>query len=707
MRILTAYFFIIFLSISCNSQKQETMTTERKPNALINESSPYLLQHANNPVDWMPWGDEALKMAETEDKLIIISIGYSSCHWCHVMEEESFEDESVAKLMNENFVSIKVDREERPDIDQIYMDAVQMMTGSGGWPLNVVALPDGRPLYGGTYHTKSQWKQILNRMSELYEKKPEELQDYAQKLTEGLHTYNLVEPNPENPNFTKSILDQAVEAQKSNWDMQLGGSNRAPKFPLPNNLEFLMRYGYQSGDQQVLDFVTATLTQMAYGGIYDQVGGGFSRYSTDRKWHVPHFEKMLYDNAQLVSLYSKAFSLTKNELYKETVYETLDFVEKELMHEDGAFYSSLDADSMDENEKLTEGAYYVWSKENLQEILGNDFQLFKDYYNISAYGLWEGGNYVLIRKSDDADFAKEHEISTDQLKSKITDWKKILEDERSKRPKPRLDDKTLTSWNGLMLEGYIDAFKVFQEQHYLEIAKQNAHFISSNLIKDDGGLYHNYKDGKTSINGYLEDYASVISAFMKLYSVTSEEVWLKKAKDLTDYTLEHFYNETSGLFYFTSDDDSKLITRKTEMFDNVISSSNSIMANNIFKLSHYYGDNEYKKIAETMLNNILPQIEGSPGSFSNWLQLMADFVGPYYEIAISGPQANEKSKEFSSIYLPNVLLATANSESEIPLMENRFNGDDTYIFVCVNGTCKLPVTEFSEALQLIQRKFKN
>ncbi|SDB65917.1 hypothetical protein SAMN03097699_3164 [Flavobacteriaceae bacterium MAR_2010_188] len=700
--------FILFtLTFSCNNKTQDVVAANKKSNDLIEETSPYLLQHAYNPVDWKPWGDAALEKAQKENKLLVISIGYSSCHWCHVMEEESFEDDSIAKLMNENYISIKVDREERPDIDQVYMDAVQMMTGSGGWPLNVIALPDGRPLYGGTYHTKSQWEQILNRMKELYQEKPEDLIKYAAELTEGIHNYNLVETNPENPDFTKQILEQGIEGQRDQWDTKMGGTKQSTKFPLPNNLEFIMRYGFQSESEEVLKYIETTLNNMAFGGIYDQVGGGFSRYSTDVKWHVPHFEKMLYDNAQLVSLYSKAYALTQNELYKQTVTETLEFIERELTNEEGAFYSSLDADSKDDDGNLEEGTYYVWKKDTLQQLLKDDFEIFKEYYNINSYGLWEKGNYVLIRKSEDEAFATENNIPLSELKTKINSWKEILNTARNKRNRPRLDDKTLTSWNGLMLDGYIDAYQAFKTSEYLQTAEKNANFIVSNLMKKDGGLFHNYKDGRATINGYLEDYATVISAFINLYGVTADEKYLERAKDLNDYSLKHFYDEKSGLFYFTSDEDSKLITRKTEVYDNVISSSNSIMANNIFKLSHYYGNSEYKVIAEKMLNNVLPQIEESPSAYGNWLSLLADFVGPYYEVAISGPNGVEKTKEITSHYLPNVLFATANKESTVPLMENRFNDDDTYIFICVDGTCQLPVTETSKALGMIKRNFES
>jgi len=394
-------FILILVSfISCKSQIDKKMPEQYKyTNNLINETSPYLLQHAHNPVNWYAWNKETLELAKKENKLIIISIGYSSCHWCHVMEHESFENEEVAKVMNENFISIKVDREERPDIDQVYMNAVQLMTGRGGWPLNCIALPDGRPIWGGTYFPKENWINALNQLADLYKNTPEKAIEYAEKLTEGVKNSELVHFKKTHTENTFSNLNLAVQKWEATMDFDLGGRKGAIKFPMPNNYEFLLRYAVQAKDTKILDYVNTTLTNMAYGGIYDQVGGGFARYSTDKKWHIPHFEKMLYDNGQLVSLYSKAFQATKNELYKNTVYHTLNFIERELTSDEGAFYSSLDADSNNTKNELEEGAYYVWEKEELKTLLGSDFKLFSDYYNINNYGLWENNNYVLIRKS--------------------------------------------------------------------------------------------------------------------------------------------------------------------------------------------------------------------------------------------------------------------------------------------------------------------
>lgn len=675
--------------------------THKYTNDLINESSPYLLQHAHNPVNWKPWNDETLSQAKEEDKLILISVGYAACHWCHVMEHESFEDTLVAQTMNTNYINIKVDREERPDVDQVYMNAVQLMTGSGGWPLNVIALPDGRPVWGGTYFKKEQWISALEQIAKLYVENPEKLHEYADKLEQGIKSMDLVVLNPNKPKFTLDFVNDAVKDWSKLFDNKKGGQNRAPKFMMPNNYHFLLRHAYQNNDLDLQNHVNVTLTQMALGGVYDQLGGGFSRYSVDDKWHVPHFEKMLYDNAQLVSLYSDAYLITKTELYKEVVFETLNFIETELTSSEGVFYSSLDADSLDEKGELEEGAFYVWKKKSLQKLLKDDFELFSKYYNINNYGFWEHDNYVLIRDKKDDYFTEEQNISIDELKQKKETWKQILLTEREKRSKPRLDDKTLTSWNALMLKGYVDAFRVFGEPSYLEIAKKNANFILNKQINNEGGLHRNYKNGKSSINGYLIDYATTIEAFISLYQVTSDEKWLNPARNLTNYAFDNFYDDTNKMFYFTSKKDTKLVTRNVEYRDNVIPASNSIMAKNLFKLSHYFNNSNYLKTATTMLNNVKPEIKSYGSAYSNWLDLLLNYTNPFYEVAIVGDDAINKTQDLNSHYLPNILIANSAKSSDSPLIKDRFIDGKTYIYVCVNNACKLPVTSAEEALKLI------
>ncbi|WP_369048192.1 thioredoxin domain-containing protein [Tenacibaculum sp. UWU-22] len=673
-------------------------------NDLIHETSPYLLQHAHNPVHWKPWNKTTLALAKKENKLLLISVGYSACHWCHVMEHESFEDTAVAAIMNKNFISIKVDREERPDVDGVYMEAVQLITGQGGWPLNVIALPDGRPVWGGTYFTKTAWTNALQKIAELYQKKPQKIEEYAIHLSQGIQGANQIQKNNNVKQFTKQHLDQAVLTWQKKIDFEFGGTHRPPKFPLPNNYEFLWRYAVQTNNVEMLNYVNTTLTKMALGGIFDQIGGGFSRYSVDKKWHIPHFEKMLYDNGQLVSLYSNVYSATKNILYKETVENILQFVERELTTTEGAFYAALDADSKNEHNHLKEGAFYVWHITTLKACLKDEFNLFSKYYNVNDYGYWENDMYHLIRKVTDATFAAQEKISEKKLREKVKLWKDILFKERLKRKPPRLDDKVLTSWNALMLKGYIDAYRVFNNSQYLEIALKNATFIKQKMLQKEGNLLHTYKNGKSTINAYLEDYATTIDAFISLYEVTLDESWLTTAKKLVEYVYQYFFDKNSGLFFFTSSIDDALITRKIDVDDNVIPSSNSIMARNLFKLSHYYANQEYLATAQQMLHTVKPNISLYPSAYSNWLQLEADLVGTYYEIAISGKDALTKTKEINAHYLPNKLIAGSIKKSTIPLMKGREAGNKTLIYVCVNNTCQLPESNIDKALQFINLK---
>lgn len=700
MRILYRLLLVCCLFVSCN-KKQDDKEYHKYTNDLINESSPYLLQHAHNPVNWKAWNKEVLDQAKAENKLIIISVGYSSCHWCHVMEKESFENDSVAKLMNDNFISIKVDREERPDIDQIYMNAVQLMTGEGGWPLNCIALPDGRPIFGGTYFTKEQWIKALTEISDLYKKDPNKASEYADKLVNGIKKSQLVAVNNNEANFNKAEISAAVKLWKQHFDFKDGGLLGQTKFPMPASLQFLLRYSVQNKDKSIQNFVFNTLTKMADGGIYDAIGGGFSRYSVDEKWHIPHFEKMLYDNAQLVSLYSDAYLVSKNESYKKTVYETLNFVEKELMASNGAFYSSIDADSKNKEKKLEEGAYYVWDKKELQLLLKSDYPLFQEYYTINETGLWENGKYVLYKTQADKDFANKNKLTLAELNSKIKNWKQILLAARNLRTRPHVDNKTLTSWNALMLKGYVTAYRVFKNPHYKEMALKSANFIVANQLQKDGSLNHSYKEGKSSISGFSEDYASVIDAFISLYQITLDEKWLNKSKQLTDYAMKHFQDKNSGLFYFTSNASTGLITRKTEVVDNVIPSSNSILAHNLFFLGHYFSNDTYVKTAQRMLNNVKVNTLESPMEYYNWLDLMLNYTDNYFEVAISGRDAMVKTNQLQSYYLPNILIAGSTKESRLPLLENRFDENETYIYICVNKACKKPEVDVVTAVSKI------
>ena len=663
-------------------------------NALIHETSPYLLQHAHNPVNWKPWDENLLKQAEAENKLLIVSIGYSACHWCHVMEHESFEDESVAETMNAHYIPIKIDREERPDIDAIYMSAIQLMTGQGGWPLNVIILPDGRPVWGGTYFPKEHWMDALQQIAQIHRENPKKLTEYATRLEKGLQETSIIVPPKKNLDFDKETLTHYVSKWSQGFDHEFGGMSRAPKFMMPTNYNFLLRYAFQKTDKQLTEYVHKTLSQMALGGIYDQVGGGFSRYSVDKKWHVPHFEKMGYDNAQLLGLYSKAYRLRKNELYKETVYGTVDFLKREMLDKTGAFYAALDADSLNQEGKLEEGAFYVWTKEEINTIITTDLHLFKAYYNLNDYGHWEHGNYVLIRSVEDSAFAKAHNLELSELKTKKASWNLKLLRFREERHAPRLDDKLLTSWNGLAITGLVEAYKTFAETEFLDLALHTADFILKKQLKKDGSLYRNHKNGKSSINAYLEDYATVIEGFINLYEVTMDLKWLDHSKKLTDYVLKHFTNEENQLFYFTSDQDAKLILRTIEYQDNVIPSSNSIMATNLFRLGHLFTDQNLIKRARQCTESVYPELERYPAAYANWLNLMLNFAYPFHELVVTGKNARVSLKELHRYYIPNAVIAAINKEDEkLSLFKERWHADKDLFYLCTGQTCGQPVEQ--------------
>jgi hypothetical protein len=697
MKIKLFYFLSLLLIITACEKKE----SKEMSNNLINETSPYLLQHAYNPVDWNPWDSKYLDLAKKENKLVIISVGYSACHWCHVMERESFEDTTAAKLMNEKYISIKVDREERPDVDNVYMNAVQLMTGSGGWPLNVVTLPDGRPIWGGTYFTKDQWINALEQISKLYNDDPERLISYADQLEEGVKSLDVINLNETTPDFNLNIMQDYLNTWSTKFDMEYGGSKGMPKFMMPNNLHFLLKYSYQTENKEIQKFVELSLEKMAFGGVYDQVGGGFSRYSVDDKWHIPHFEKMLYDNAQLISLYSDAYKLTKNRLYKNVVYETIGFINSELKDSSGGYYSSLDADSKTDENILEEGAFYVWTKEELIKVLKEKFTLFSDYYNINEFGYWEDNKYVLIRNQKGVEIASKYNISEDELNQLIQSCKSELIKVRNKRIKPRLDDKILSSWNGLMIKGFADSYKAFNEPDFLDAAVKNGEFIVKNLLQKDGQLLRNYKNNKGYINGYLEDYSAVISGFIALHEITLDDKWLKYSKKITDYVYNHFYNEETKMFYFTSDLDEKLLSRTVNFRDNVIPSSNSMMANNLFLLSHYFDNEYYLETAKSMLNNISPEFDLYPDGFSNWLDLMLKLSDSFYEVALVGENALIKASEINKNFKPNKLIIGSLTESDLPLLKNRYVNGDTFIYVCVKKACRLPVKTSEEALGFI------
>ena len=666
-------------------------------NHLNNETSPYLLQHVHNPVNWYPWGEEALEKAKKENKLIIISIGYSACHWCHVMEKESFEDEEVAKIMNENFVSIKIDREERPDIDQIYMNAVHLMKQRGGWPLNCITLPTGEPIWGGTYFRKNDWIKQIKKVNEVFQQNPKIVQDYAQKITKGIQTSELPEFNTDTAIFKTEILKKYYSNWSKRFDHKHGGKIGSPKFPLPNNYQFLIDYGIITNNEDILEYVKLSLDNISNGGIYDQIGGGFCRYATDEQWKVPHFEKMLYDNAQLISLFSSAYLVFQDNRYKTIINNTLGFIERELYHnESGAFFSSLDADSEGE-----EGRFYVWEEQEIKNILKQDFNLCKDYYNINKNGLWDG-KYILLKKEPDSVIAKKYNLTSAQLSNKVNEINQQLFNSRTERIRPGLDDKSLTSWNGLMLKAYTDAYKALQKSHYLDIAIRNGEFILKYQKRKDGGLFHNYKNKKSSINGFLEDYAFVIEAFIGLYEVTLNENWLNEATQLMDYTFDNFFDKKSGMFFFTSKTDNPLIARKFEIQDNVIPASNSTIGKCLFKLGHILSNKYYLETASQMANNIKNDIASYGPGYSNWATLITYHTYPFYEIAIVGKEYKQTISQFQIYHLPNTIVIGTEKNSNLNILKNKFTKGHTYIYVCENGACQQPQMDIDKAISQIK-----
>ena len=654
---------------------------KKVPNSLINSTSPYLLQHAFNPVNWVEWESIYFEKAKKEQKLLLISIGYSACHWCHVMEKECFEDIEVAKVMNDYFICIKVDREERPDIDHLYMEAVQLMTQQGGWPLNCFVLPNGKPIYGGTYFPKEQWVHVLKSLIYTYQKQPEKVSAYAEKLTSSIEELSF---------FTKSnsqklnidTLKSIIHNWKKNFDYKNGGFDYSPKFPMPNNYFFLLKYGHLFKDKEVIDFVNHTLIKIANGGIYDQLGGGFSRYSVDSQWKIPHFEKMLYDNAQLISLYSRAFQATKNTRFKTIVEETAIWLVQEMLGTEGAYYAAIDADS-----EGKEGIYYTWSEAELKQLLGEQFECLKNHFEINTKGFWEEENvYVLVLKEDA------------QVDSKIKEIKTLLLQERAKRIRPNIDDKLLTSWNALLISGFTDAFLCLGEKKYLKNAIKLANWIIKFQVKSDGSIWHTRKNNQSKIDGFLDDYATTSSSLISLYQATFDEKWLFYAKKIVDYCLQNFFDSQSGLFFY-SNNQSELITRKIEITDDVIPSSNSMLANNLFLLGHFFCDENYISISRKQLETVLNNLEVYGPSISNWANLYMNFVMPINEVAIINEKPQDVVLEFSKHFLPNTIYA-GGIQSKLPVLKDK--NQIGHLYLCRNNTCQKPITDITECVKMIK-----
>ncbi len=667
-------------------------------NILQFETSPYLLQHKNNPVYWLPWNTKYLDKALQEEKLMIISIGYAACHWCHVMEHECFEDKMVADIMNENYISIKIDREERPDIDHLYMNASMVINGQGGWPLNVLALPNGKPIYAGTYFPKQQWMQLLLYFADIYKKNPEKLEEQANKITHGLHQIDFIPLYNEERTISPYILEKIWEIWELKIDTEYGGQLGAPKFMMPNNYTYLLAYLYTSKNKNVADTIKTTLKKMAFGGLHDILGGGFARYSVDTQWKVPHFEKMLYDNGQLLSVYAQAFQLSKRPMYKSVCDKILAWINREMTDESNGIYSSLDADS-----EGMEGKFYCWNYHELKSILKENFDFIKDVYSITEEGNFEHGLNVLFRIHDHEYFMEKYNLNHEEFQTNLETIHVELLKYRNKKIKPNTDDKILTEWNALFVKGCCDAYKAFGDSSYKTKAIHTMEFILSKCKKQDYRLTRNYKNKQTSINAFLQDYAFTIDALIALHQITLEENYLLEAQQFLEYVIHHFYNSKNGLFFMTSDIDEALIIRNTETGDNVIPSGNSTMAMNLLILGKYFENGEYIKMSLTMLNNVYDALLKNPMYYSNWAMVLYQHLHLKNEIVICGENALEYLKEINKNYLPNYLISGCKHESNLPLTKDRYLPNKTQIFICKNMACQMPYDTINEALMEIEK----
>jgi uncharacterized protein YyaL (SSP411 family) len=676
-------------------------------NNLINETSPYLLQHAHNPVNWYPWGEIALQKAKEMNKPILVSIGYSACHWCHVMERESFEDEVAAQIMNDNFINIKIDREERPDLDHIYMDAVQAMLGSGGWPLNVFLTPDTKPFYGGTYFppvkafNRSSWKEVLLSISEAWEERRNEIESHADNLIAYLQQSNSfgqtknIQLQSLEDSISKELCYNIFQTIMKTADKECGGFGNAPKFPQTFTIQYLIQYYHFTDNVEALQQALLSIDKMLQGGIYDHVAGGLARYSTDSEWLAPHFEKMLYDNALLVSVLCDAYQVTKNKYYEKAIRKTIGFIQQELTNPSGGFYAALDADSEGE-----EGKYYVWQKKEIDDILDNDTQIFCKYFDITEKGNWEGKNILRILKPLD-DFVKENNLSKDEFEKIITLSLQKLERQRNKRIKPQLDDKIILSWNALMIKALCKAAMALKDNEYKKMAEENFGFIESNFKSEiqSSALWHNYKNGIAKTPAFLDDYAYLIDACICLYEITFNTTYLDKAHSYCQYVIKNFSDEDSPFFFFTSVKQKDIPIRKKEIYDGAIPSGNAIMANNLLKLSIIYNKMVWQQKAEAMLEELFPVIEKHPGSFGIWASFLLKELLGINEITIMGDNYKVIGTEILSQYIPNkIIMGSALHDSNFPMLEKKISSSDTLIYLCKNYTCIEPLNTAQDLL---------
>lgn len=668
-------------------------------NNLINETSPYLLQHAQNPVQWHGWNEETLAKAKQENKPIFLSIGYSSCHWCHVMAHESFESQEIAKVMNENFINIKVDREERPDIDDIYQKVCQIATGQGGWPLSVFLTPDQKPFYVGTYFPildssgRPGFGSLLKQLSQTWKEKPKDIEMAAENFLQTLQKTETVKTHSK---LEKSILDEAAVNLLQMGDQNFGGFGQAPKFPNAANISFMFRYSKLSGISKFNEFALKTLKRMAKGGIFDQIGGGFHRYSTDTMWLVPHFEKMLYDNALIPINYVEAYQITKDNFYLDVLRKTLDYVLREMTSKEGGFYSAQDADSEGE-----EGKFYVWKKSEIKEILGRDADTFCLFYDVTDGGNWEGKS-ILCNNVNLSSVAFQAGISEDQLRQNLDSNAKKLLDVRSKRIAPGLDDKVLTSWNALMITAFAKGYRVTNEKKYLDAAEKCIDFIENNLVKD-GKLLRTYKDGKAKLQGYLEDYSYFGVSLLDVFEINPELKFLERAQEIANYLVEHFWDSETNSFYMTADDHEKLIIRPKSNYDLSLPSGNSVAANLLLRLFHLTQDKKFLEISTKIMENQAQMAAENPFGFGHLLNTVFMYLQKPREITVLNSQNKEIVDSLTNRFMPESILVTVKNEnqlnnlSNLPFFEGKqFQNDKTSVFVCKDFTCSLPLETISE-----------
>jgi uncharacterized protein YyaL (SSP411 family) len=666
-------------------------------NSLARETSPYLLQHAYNPVEWLPWGETARTKALSENKLMLVSIGYSSCHWCHVMERECFEDEAVAQIMNAAFVNVKVDREERPDVDQVYMEAVQMMNRQGGWPLNCFTTPDGLPVYGGTYFPKDKWINILNQLSKLWAEDPEQFRAYGEKMKAGMAISGGIPGIEDQKRFDTAPLKLCIQNWKKRFDNTFGGPEKAPKFPLPCNYAFLLHYGHIIKDESVVKHVELTLDTMALGGIYDQVGGGFARYSTDVEWKVPHFEKMLYDNAQLIGLYAEAFHAFGKREYLEVVKSIYTWLIRDMKHPAGGYFSAIDADS-----EGVEGLYYTWDEHFAHNNSGQSVS-YRKFYHVGAEALWEE-RLIPVRIASFAEMAKAIGTDIESVISELNQLNGGLLTERQKRISPLIDTKCICSWNCMLASGLSSAYKHTGISTLLDESISIMKFVETHLSDHESGeLKHTWKDGKAKIQGFLDDYAFAADAYLKLYDSTFDEYYLQKAKALAFIAIDKYYDTEKGLFFFISSDQTDLITRPVELSDNVIPSTNSVMAHVLDSLASYFDLPHFRDMASRLLNAVTESMVAYGSGYAHWADLHLKRAVGSIEVVATGPKAIELMNEINKEYNPLTLRAAALSSSKLPVMDKRFDEDKSAIYVCHNFSCRQPVETAMQAMNEIKK----